>query len=745
MLHRYLFAPLAVLLLVAAPRLTHAQTTGSVGIGTTAPDASAALDIVSTSKGLLLPRVVSAAAIATPATGLLVYQTGAPAGFYYNSGTPASPAWVLLGASSGSGGDNLGNHTATQSLTLNGNTLSNNGTGGLRVDNSGNVGIGTASPAGPLQVNGERINAAGVGVDQEQGQSSGSDFKVGASQSFTAGSSNRLVRVEIGMHDFGAGQATFNLYQGAGTGGTRLSTQVFTITNLSYSSTLVYESIVLPTPIQLTAGQVYTLNVETTSGRVYFFFQSNNPYAGGTAIPQGFPGTDVDLAFKTYMTTPSAVVSVPALTVLPSTNVGIGTASPAYPLEVAGTVYSSTGGFRFPDGTTQTTAAATPNAILNQTTPQSGASFNIAGSGTIGGSSYVAGNVGIGTTSPTQKLDVRGNVRLGEDGNGAGAGPAIEWVGPGVSSDPVGIYRLNPAADQSELRVVVGDVPDLSDKFVVGRMGGTSTEGGIPTGTFTPTFSVSSTGQVQAPGLAGTGTRVVTADAAGNLATQALPADAQQLSISGSTLAISGGNSVTLPTAAGDNLGNHTATQALKLGTNALVGNGGTTGLSVTSTGDARLPAANAYTYAAAKTYNITYGISDVQPEQEGAGAYKIRVTFGSAEYVYATSALRIPVHLPQGATITGIKCYGQDTNASNDLRVYFISVLPADAGMGAPGSYNDTASSSGTPGYSVFSFVPTNSRIIDNNRAYYVLINAASEDCAFGAVRITYTVTQAE
>ncbi len=37
-------------------------------------------------------------------------------------------------------------------------------------------------------------------------------------------------------------------------------------------------------------------------------------------------------------------------------NVGIGTTSPQYPLDVAGMVRSSTGGYVFPDGTTQTTA-----------------------------------------------------------------------------------------------------------------------------------------------------------------------------------------------------------------------------------------------------------------------------------------------------------------------------------------------------------------------------------------------------
>ena len=38
-------------------------------------------------------------------------------------------------------------------------------------------------------------------------------------------------------------------------------------------------------------------------------------------------------------------------------NVGIGTTSPSFPLSVAGTIHSSSGGFRFPDGSVQTSAA----------------------------------------------------------------------------------------------------------------------------------------------------------------------------------------------------------------------------------------------------------------------------------------------------------------------------------------------------------------------------------------------------
>ncbi|MBL0339883.1 MAG: hypothetical protein IPP71_02600 [Bacteroidetes bacterium] len=49
----------------------------NVGINNLTPDASALLDLTSTSKGLLIPRMTTAqrVAIATPATGLLVFDS----------------------------------------------------------------------------------------------------------------------------------------------------------------------------------------------------------------------------------------------------------------------------------------------------------------------------------------------------------------------------------------------------------------------------------------------------------------------------------------------------------------------------------------------------------------------------------------------------------------------------------------------------------------------------------------------
>ncbi|KYG65693.1 hypothetical protein AZI86_01050 [Bdellovibrio bacteriovorus] len=53
------------------------QATGNVGIGTASPNTSAALDVSSTSKGVLMPRMTTAQrnAIASPASGLHIYNT----------------------------------------------------------------------------------------------------------------------------------------------------------------------------------------------------------------------------------------------------------------------------------------------------------------------------------------------------------------------------------------------------------------------------------------------------------------------------------------------------------------------------------------------------------------------------------------------------------------------------------------------------------------------------------------------
>jgi F0F1-type ATP synthase membrane subunit c/vacuolar-type H+-ATPase subunit K len=94
---------LLVILLSGFMKSTDAQN--NVGIGTTTPNVSALLDLTSTSKGLLIPRVTLLAAgngtspVNSPATGLLVYNTGGAlsAGFWYWNGT----LWTQIGAGGG--------------------------------------------------------------------------------------------------------------------------------------------------------------------------------------------------------------------------------------------------------------------------------------------------------------------------------------------------------------------------------------------------------------------------------------------------------------------------------------------------------------------------------------------------------------------------------------------------------------------------------------------------------------------
>jgi hypothetical protein len=63
-----------------------------VGIGTVTPNASSVLDITSTTQGMLT-RMTTAqrTAIASPADGLMVYDTDLKAFHYYNSST----TWTL--------------------------------------------------------------------------------------------------------------------------------------------------------------------------------------------------------------------------------------------------------------------------------------------------------------------------------------------------------------------------------------------------------------------------------------------------------------------------------------------------------------------------------------------------------------------------------------------------------------------------------------------------------------------------
>jgi hypothetical protein len=78
-----------LLLILCCSFFIMAVKSQSVGIGTATPNASAQLDVTSTSKGLLIPRMTTAqrTAIAAPANGLMVYDTDFKEYHYFDGGS----------------------------------------------------------------------------------------------------------------------------------------------------------------------------------------------------------------------------------------------------------------------------------------------------------------------------------------------------------------------------------------------------------------------------------------------------------------------------------------------------------------------------------------------------------------------------------------------------------------------------------------------------------------------------------
>jgi hypothetical protein len=113
--------------------------------------------------------------------------------------------------------------------------------------------------------------------------------------------------------------------------------------------------------------------------------------------------------------------------------------------------------------------------------------------------SYTAGNVGINTTTPEQRLTVNGSMQLLTGTSAAPTSLAFGTVGDGIggadNTDLMAFRRVNIAANRSELRLIIGDDPTAdpaaADFFSIGA---------APGGTWTPVIGFRSDGLASKPG-----------------------------------------------------------------------------------------------------------------------------------------------------------------------------------------------------------------------------------------------------
>ena len=167
--------------------------------------------------------------------------------------------------------------------------------------------------------------------------------------------------------------------------------------------------------------------------------------------------------------------------ILDNGKVGIGTPSPEQKLDVRGNLVLESGGNAHLFTGTGASELNRYLQLLNSSNYQSASGLKAGGILVSDSYSYanpgkndliVKGNVGIGTPTPAEKLEVNGNLSVGLNAGAAtgyGNRLNLRGVDDSASGDPIWLARYNTAANQTELRVNIGDdVGQAQDMFVVG-------------------------------------------------------------------------------------------------------------------------------------------------------------------------------------------------------------------------------------------------------------------------------------
>ncbi|MEQ8473325.1 MAG: hypothetical protein RIC35_19165 [Marinoscillum sp.] len=292
----------------------------NVGIGTDTPDASAALDIYSKEKGLLIPRMTASERddISSPATGLLIYNTDDNEINKYDGGNWIGEANTLSEIL----GDNA-DANATSITNLADPTNAQDAATKAYVD-AEIAEVNNSNESGNFEV---KNYPSGTGeLDQSysfSGTGGTSDDEL--FQSFTAGTTGLLTTYEtrIGWNNPG-GDLTVQIIEGDGPHGNILYTETYTFQSISNQNLTTFN---FSNPIEVTAGQKYTVRISSYDPDVTLMMVvSHSPgYANGSL----YVGADYDYLqfgdahFATYIQSKQTAIAVDN-----NLNVGIGTASP---------------------------------------------------------------------------------------------------------------------------------------------------------------------------------------------------------------------------------------------------------------------------------------------------------------------------------------------------------------------------------------------------------------------------------
>jgi hypothetical protein len=362
----------------------------------------------------------------------------------------------------------------------------------------GNVGIGTTSPYGKLSIVSPSIEALGVGYQgtnsnrllfgAEFNGTTGAEANVGFIGYGPVAGDGTARSIAFGSYNGSAWKEIMRLQSGGNVGIGTATPQV-TLDTWTAARGTSYN------PADLTTWADHliknpTNNSGAATGIAFQLYNSYHPNAGtGIAAVRSDPGNDyqADLAF---ITRPYQAVAQERMRILSNGNVGIGTTSPSYTLDVNGQARI---------GTIHTSVAVNPPS----TGVTQGVSIGFDGNPEIGWiqSSRVnataaelrglslqplGGNVGIGTTTPNYKLDVNGTINAtGLNVNGS-TFTSSQWSTNGgninFASGNVGIGIASPSTKLEVVGSVTASNIGRFKGWLAGGESGQAAEIGLSSG-----------------------------------------------------------------------------------------------------------------------------------------------------------------------------------------------------------------------------------------------------------------------